>query len=194
MYQYFDNKLQKNSVNLAPGEFFVSGDDIIINTVLGSCVAVVLYDPKLKIAGLNHFMLAEAKHIQPGDNVFNIERYGLYAMEALLNGLMKLGSRRNQLQAKVFGGSSVLERIDNSRIDVGADNIRFAEQYLETENIPIISRDTGGVQARRIYLFPQTFRILLRRIKPSEELKTMMKEYKKDLEERKKDDGKTVIF
>ena len=191
MYRYFDNKLKKDTVNLAPGEYFVSGDDLVINTVLGSCVAVALYDPKLKIAGLNHFMLAESRTVPDPDSFFKIERYGLYAMEALLNGLMKLGSNRNSLQAKIFGGSSVLET--NNTLDIGADNIRFAEKYLETEKIPILNRDTGGTRARRIYLYPQSFRVLMRRIQPNEELSSMMENYKERLS-RNEEDGKAVIF
>ena len=194
MYEYFDNKFNKKIVNLAPGEFYVSGDDIIINTVLGSCVAVALYDPKLKIAGLNHFMLAEAKHLPELENVFRVERYGLYAMEALINGLMKLGSRRSSLQAKVFGGSSVLDRRDDSRLDIATDNILFAEKYLNAEKIPIINQDTAGTRARRIYLFPQTFRVLLRRVTPSEEFRKNMETYRKRLEEEKRGEDKTVLF
>lgn len=193
MHEYYDNKLKKQTINLAPGEFYVSRDDITINTVLGSCVAVVLYDPVLKAGGLNHFMLADAKLKIDLASMINVERYGLYAMEALLNGLIKLGCQKSRLQAKVFGGSAVLET-SNFQMAVGADNIRFAEEYLKTENIPIMNRDTGGEKARRIYFFPQTFRVLLRRVKVGDELSTAMSKYKINLEKKKKTDGDAVIF
>ncbi|HAK45014.1 MAG TPA: chemoreceptor glutamine deamidase CheD [Spirochaeta sp.] len=194
MYKYFDNKLKKDSVNLAPGEFFVSGDDIVINTVLGSCVSVALYDSERKIAGLNHFMLAEAKLRTESENIFNVERYGLNAMESLMTGLIKLGSSGKCLQAKIFGGSAVLETRGGGQMEIGADNISFAEKFLKAENIPVINRDTGGVRARRIYLYPQSFRILLRRVKPNVELRDLMDVYKHKLDETKNNDGTTVLF
>ena len=193
MYQYFDPKLNKNTINLAPGEYYVSGDDIIINTVLGSCVAVAFYDPQLKIGGLNHFMLAESKLEKTKiDNFLKIERYGLYAMEAVINEMIKRGSSKSRMKVKIFGGSAVLE--SGSHMDIGADNVRFAEKYLATEKIPIINRDTGGNRARRIYFYPQTFRLLMRRIQPTTELDRLMTEYKTKLAEKSKQRGDAVIF
>ncbi|MDC7226239.1 MAG: chemotaxis protein CheD [Spirochaetales bacterium] len=193
MYKYYDNTLKKESVNLAPGEFFVSSEDIIINTILGSCVAVALYDPELKAAGLNHFMLAESKTPHTAGSVFNIERYGLYAMDALINGFIKRGSRRSRLQAKIFGGSSVLES-SGGKMNIGADNIAFAEEYLSAENIPVINHDTGGDRARRIYLFPQSFRVLLRRIQPGSQLRRQMDSYRTRLEQIKGRGGDSILF
>ncbi len=192
MYNYFDNKLNKSSLNIAPGEYYATGEDIIINTVLGSCVSVALYDPVLKIAGLNHFMLAESKYIDHSDGFFKIERYGLYAMESLINSLIKLGGNKNRFQAKVFGGSRVLEGKES--MDIGGENIKFAEKFLEAERIPILNHDTGGNRARRIYLFPQSFRILMRRVMPSSELSELMKTYKEKLEKDSEQSGKTVLF
>lgn len=193
MYRYFDTKLKKNTVNLAPGEFFVSGDDMVINTVLGSCVAVAFYDPQLNIGGLNHFMLAESKVAKPKDgDLFKVERYGLYAMEAVLNEMMKSGSRKSRIQAKIFGGSRVLDSA--SHMDIGADNISFAEKYLAAEGIPVINQDTGGNRARRIYFYPRTFKILLRRVQPSVELRVLMTDYKQKLKTDSQRDGDVVIF
>ncbi len=192
MYSYFDTKFKKSSTNLAPGEFHVSGDDIIINTVLGSCVAVAIYDPELRISGLNHFMLAESNFQHQNESFFNIERYGLYAMEAVLNDMIKRGCRKGRLQAKIFGGSSVFET--RTKSNIGPANIEFAKLYLKTEKIPVISSDTGGEQARRIYLFPQTFKVLLRRIIPTKELTRQMQDYTKNLEHDAGSGSKTVIF
>ena len=192
MYSYFDTKFNKHSTNLAPGEYFVSGDDIIINTVLGSCVAVALHDPKLEISGLNHFMLAESNFQHRNESFFNIERYGLYAMEAVLNDMIKLGCKKERLRAKIFGGSSVFETRNKSNI--GPANIEFAELFLKTEKIPIVNSDTGGEQARRIYLFPRTFKVLLRRILPTRELSRQMQDYTEKLEHDAGIGSKTVLF
>ena len=141
MYWFFDGKLDKNIINLAPGEFYATGEDVIINTVLGSCVAVVLFDPQRRVGGLNHFMLAEAAANKKVDEYLKVERYGLYAMEALINEFLKLGSTRRNLKAKIFGGGKVLA--SQMRMNIGEDNIKFAEEYLAAEKIPIVSRDTN---------------------------------------------------
>ena len=192
MYKYYDNKLKRTTINIAPGEYYATDEDIIINTILGSCVAVALYDPVRRIAGLNHFMLAESKFKKPDESFIKIERYGLYAMEALINTIIKQGGSKHRLRAKIFGGSRILKT--NEKIDIGMQNILFAERYLETEGIPLLRSDTGGDRARRIYLFPQTFRVLLRRVYPTTELDLMMKKYLEKLGKDQDDRGKAVLF
>jgi chemotaxis protein CheD len=192
MYKYFDNRLKKPAVNLAPGEYYFSAEDLIINTVLGSCVSVVLYDPVLKAGGMNHFMLAESRGKIVENDYFKIERYGLYAMEALINEVLKHGGKKSRLMAKIFGGSRVLH--SNNKMDIGVDNIEFAERYLDAENIPIISRDTGGIRARRIYLYPQSFRILLKRVQRSTEFERAMEKYKAEVTKKAGQGSETVIF
>jgi chemotaxis protein CheD len=193
MYWFFDRKLDKNIINLAPGEFYVTGEDIVINTVLGSCVAVVLYDPQRKIGGLNHFMLAEAAANKRVDEYLKVERYGLYAMEALINEFLKLGSTRRNLKAKIFGGGKVLA--NQMQMNIGEDNIKFAEEYLAAEGIPVVVRDTGGTRARKIYLYPTTFRVLLKRLSPqTTQLEEQMKLYREKIKKKKDDEGTAVIF
>ncbi len=192
MYRYFDNRLKSEVINLAPGEYFVSKNDLLINTVLGSCVATVLFDPVLKAGGMNHFMLADVKAKSNIDSYFKIERYGLYAMESLINDFLKMGSKKSNLQAKVFGGSRVLET--QRTIEIGKENIQFAEEFLKTEKIPIINRDTGGRKARKIYLYTKDFRILLKRVNiRTTELDQQMEDYQKKLKE-KKDGGTPILF
>ncbi len=167
MYRHFNYFMEKEVFTIHPGEYYVSGEEVIISTVLGSCVAVVLYDPGIPMGGMNHFML-------PGDirsqsSIFETTpgKYGMYAMELLINAMLKGGAARSRLQAKVFGGGSVLtpnkglSRPEEHKIP--QDNVRFAERFLETEGIPILSRDTGGTQARKILMMPTTFKVLLKR-------------------------------
>ncbi|MFA6507341.1 MAG: chemotaxis protein CheD [Treponemataceae bacterium] len=146
-----------------PGEFLASSDDIIISTVLGSCVSVALRDAKEGIGGLNHFML-------PGyfDDRSHFEsqsaKYGMYAMELLINDLLDLGCRKDRLRAKVFGGGSVLGRGAERSNKVPKSNIDFAFDYLKTEGIPVECSDTGGNAARKILFFVRDGKVLLKRI------------------------------
>ncbi len=196
MYQYFDSKFQKQTMNIAPGEFFASGEDIMINTVLGSCVAVALTDPSIKFSGLNHFMLTKTvdmESIKSREKYFNLERYGVFAMEALINLLLKAGGRKSNFVAKVFGGSSVLET-KSSHMEIGKENIKFAFEFLKTERIPVAAEDTGGVLARKIYLDVKDFRVKVRKIKTDRtNLDRLMKEYKERLSGTE-DGGRVVLF
>ncbi len=160
MYSHYDGRFQKNVSIIHPGEFFSSPEDIIISTILGSCVAVALYDPVTRRSGLNHFMLPGEIHSR---EFFKEEsgRYGMFAMELLINDMLKQGCRRERLQAKVFGGGHVLHQTSSGNIP--ESNVRFALEFLETEKIPIVTRDVGGTEARKVLLFPQTFRVLLKR-------------------------------
>jgi len=121
---------------LHPGEFYASGADLIISTVLGSCIAVVFYDPVRRIGAMNHFMLPGT---QREDGYFNTEggKYGMYAMELAINEMLKLGARREQLRCKVFGGAHVLRGGSSNEASVPQNNINFAFNYLETEKITV---------------------------------------------------------
>lgn len=151
-------------VSVHPGEYYVTSEDEIISTVLGSCVAVAMFDPNRRVGGLNHFMLPgsldKQQFFMSGSG-----KYGMYAMEILISELMKAGAWRPALRAKVFGGGSVLRsRPGGSGKTIPQSNIDFAFQFLETEQIPIDSSDTGGVNARKILVFPRTMRVMLKRL------------------------------
>jgi chemotaxis protein CheD len=167
MYRHHSGKFDREIVTIHPGEYFASSDELIIATVLGSCIAVALYDRRLRFGGLNHFMLPGT--VRSSEQLLFSEtgKYGMFAMEHLVNEMMKLGSRRENLVAKVFGGGSVLRtgnRYDPNKASVSKSNIDFAFTYLETEGIPVDTSDVGGTEARKIYLFPDSFRVLLKRI------------------------------
>ena len=133
--------LQRRSI--ISGEYFAAATPTEITTGLGSCVAACLFDPQTRIGGMNHFMLPEAK------DAFGSARYGVHAMELLINAVMKLGGDRRRLRAKVFGGSNVLCQ-RHTASDVGGQNCRFIRQFLETEKIPVAAQRLGGNEPLRV--------------------------------------------
>lgn len=135
-------------VTVIQGEFKISTDtSVVMSTILGSCVAVCLFDPKAAVGGMNHFLLPGNAN-GPSDRL----RYGVHSMELLINGLLRSGARRPDLQAKVFGGSSMSKRHDT----IGSSNSEFAESFLREESIPCVSSSLGGNSARRIKFHPAT--------------------------------------
>ena len=144
-----------------PGEHFETGDDIAIGTLLGSCIAVAMYDPQTGVGGLNHFLLPNLRDPNVDYKSDDAGRYGVYAMAVLFNGLYALGARRKNLRAKVFGGGHVLHGTSSG--NVPESNIEFAFEFLENEHIPVESHDVGGVQARKVYLFPASGKVLMKR-------------------------------
>jgi chemotaxis protein CheD len=155
---YRDRQHEIDAVKILPGEFYVTGEDMGLVTVLGSCVAACIRDPQFGIGGMNHFMLPDG-----GDGmVSNSARYGAFAMELLINELVKLGARRNRLEAKVFGGGQVLRGFTATH--VGARNAAFVLQFLKTECIPLLAQDLLDDCPRKIYYFPQTGKVRVKRL------------------------------
>ncbi|MEJ8561285.1 chemotaxis protein CheD [Yoonia sp. GPGPB17] len=135
-------------ITIVQGDFAVSTNpDVIMSTVLGSCVAVCLYDPDAGVGGMNHFLLAGTGG-QRGRDL----RYGVNAMELLINRLLRAGAERHKLRAKLFGGA----RMTTHARDIGPSNANFAEEFLKQEGIPCISQSLGGEQARRVQFTPTT--------------------------------------
>jgi len=135
---------------LRPSNFYIVKECEVISTILGSCVAVCLRDTQKKIGGMNHFLLPYKSDDRlmhwPNDYQTEQLRYGDISMELLINELVAKGAQRNFLEAKIFGGASMIE----SSISVGECNITFAREYLATEEIPIVAEDIGGFNARKI--------------------------------------------
>jgi len=148
------------NVSIHIGEYHASKMGVIIETLLGSCVAVCLFDPVERIGGMNHILL-------PGKADFNhfdaAARYGVNAMELLINRILNLGGSRHMLKAKVFGGAHVVASISLAN-GVGRRNADFVLRFLEVENIPLLSQDLGGQDPRRIYFRTDTGEVLLKRI------------------------------
>ncbi|MES1973618.1 MAG: chemotaxis protein CheD [Pseudomonadota bacterium] len=137
-------------VNIIQGENAVSGEaGVVISTLLGSCVAACLYDDQARVGGMNHFLLGEpgADHKpRPGD----MQRYGVHAMELLINEMMSRGAMRNRLRAHLYGGANIISGLGA----IGTGNAAFARRFMETEGIAIGHCDLGGSSARKIDFMP----------------------------------------
>src|SRR5690606_2549340 len=134
---YFDSAFQCPAVKVLPNEYYLAaGEDILISTVLGSCGAACIRDPHTGVSTMNHFMLPEGDIEAPASATM---RYGAYAMEVLINELLKAGAARERLEAKVFGGGAVLSAMQ--QMNIGERNARFVLNYLRLEGIPVLAQD-----------------------------------------------------
>jgi chemotaxis protein CheD len=152
---YRDHHFNQDSVKVLPGEYYVSQEDMMIVTVLGSCIAACIWDPKMRVGGMNHFMLPDGGSDTSG-------RYGSYAMELLINEMIKLGARREWMQAKVFGGGQVMHSF--TTMNVGERNTQFVLDYLQTERIAIVSKDVLDIHPRKVCYFPTTGKAMVKRL------------------------------
>lgn len=160
---YFDRGFNCQAVKILPGEFHVTDRDMLLVTTLGSCVAACIRDVKSGIGGINHFMLPEGGSADSAAPVSLSARYGTFAMEVLINELIKLGARRNHLEAKVFGGGNVLKGMTIT--NVGERNAQFVKQFLALERIPIAAMDLMEDYPRKVYFFPRTGRVLVKKLR-----------------------------
>jgi len=159
---YFDREFGKQAIKLLPNEYYVTGDDVVLTTVLGSCVAACIRDEQAGVGGMNHFMLPDDEGAGADRMLSPSMRYGCYALEVLVNELLKLGARRERLEAKVFGGGAVLANM--TTLNIGDRNADFVLRYLKTENIRVAAQDLRGPHARRVSYFPHSGLALVRRL------------------------------
>jgi chemotaxis protein CheD len=163
--RYWDPGCDRWSAKILPGEYFVTRNDEAITTVLGSCIAACIRDPAVRIGGMNHFMLPEDNSAGKSSWIDGpgglATRYGSYAMESLINELMKLGACRDRFEVKLFGGGKIL----SSMTDVGRKNIVFARSFLKLEGFKIAAEDVGDVYPRRVVYFPATGVVKLKRLR-----------------------------
>ena len=127
----------------------VSEPGVMISTLLGSCVAVCLYDPIAKVGGMNHFLLGEPSEGQ-AVSAIDMQRYGVHAMELLINGMMGKGASRARLRAHIYGGANIISGLGS----IGSSNAAFARRFMETEAITIGHCDVGGTLARKVEFLP----------------------------------------
>lgn len=156
--RYFDKQFQLETAKLLPGQYHAAASDVAIVTVLGSCVSACLWDPVRHVGGMNHFML-------PGDGNRGGKdggRLGVYAMEVVMNEMVKLGADKRRLVAKVFGGASVLQGMD--ALNIGNQNGAFVLQFLKEEEIPVVAQDLYDVCPRKVYFFPRSGKVRVRRL------------------------------
>lgn len=157
---YFDRHFGRMAARVLPGEYYFTGTDMVILTVLGSCVSACIRDRETGVGGMNHFMLPGGG----GDDgpASASMRYGAMAMEILINQLLKAGAQRGRLEAKVFGGGRVLAGME--ALNVGERNAQFVRDYLRAENIPVLAADLNDTCPRKIAYFPTTGRALVRKL------------------------------
>jgi len=163
---YWDKQREMVVAKILPGEFYMTIDNIAIATTLGSCISACIWDCRVKIGGMNHFMLPatdkEAHEVNWGqrEKVGDATRYGNFAMEHLINTILRCGGRRNNLKVKLFGGGKILTQMS----DVGQRNIDFVYGYLAQENIAIESTDLGDVYPRKVLFEPNSGRAFVKRL------------------------------
>ena len=156
---YYDKQFDREAVKILPGQYYAAGRDMLIVTVLGSCVSACLWDPLKRVGGMNHFMLPGNAQAGPAADA---ARMGVYAMELLINRMLKLGAERGRLVAKVFGGASVLEGMD--ALNIGSQNSAFVIEFLREEGIAVAAQDLYDVCPRKVYFFPHTGKVMVKKL------------------------------
>ena len=159
---YFDARYKMFMTKVFPGEYFASKKPAGVMTILGSCVSVCLFDRKNKIGGMNHFMLP-IKNDNAKDGLLE-GRYGVYAMELLINKMMQLGSCKKDLEAKVFGGGKIM-----GFSSVGEKNSKFALEFLEKEGINVVAKDIGAEYSRKLVFMTETGQVKVRYVSSSDD-------------------------
>ena len=163
--RYLDRGWGIIAAKILPGEYYVTQENELITTVLGSCVSACIRVKELGIGGMNHFMLPESnikKLQQCGEAIVGIStRYGNYAMEHLINTILINGGKRRNLEVKVFGGGKIIPTLT----DVGVRNIDFVLDYIEQEGLKLLSQDLGDIYPRKIIYFPKTGKVGMKKIK-----------------------------
>jgi chemotaxis protein CheD len=151
---WYEPQFANEAVKVLPGEYFVYNEDILIMTTLGSCIAACLWDRQAKIGGMNHFMLPEGA----GES----GRYGSFAMELLINEMLKLGATRSSMEAKVFGGGQVISGMNS--MNVGERNTAFVLDYLKAERIQVVSKDVLDIYPRKVCFLPASGKAMVKRL------------------------------
>lgn len=163
--RFWDNNKKLFVAKILPGEFYVTREHEAVATTLGSCVSACIWDEGAGIGGMNHFMLPitdkRSADVIWGNVSSDATRYGNYAMEHLINEILKNGGERSKLKAKVFGGGKILQQMN----DVGSGNASFVVDYLRTENIPLVAQDLNGYQPRKVYFEPFSGRVMIKKLR-----------------------------
>jgi len=154
--RYRERAFDTPAIRVLPGEFHATREDIALTTTLGSCIAACIDDPVARVGGMNHFMLPDGAGARAGGSASESARFGVFAMEVLLNRLYAMGASRRRLRARVFGGAHVLPGVSASR--VGSRNAEFVRDFLRQESIELIGERLDGSDALKVCFFPATGR------------------------------------
>lgn len=160
---YYDRTFDCNAAKISPGEYYFTDKDMVIVTVLGSCVSACIRDNVSGIGGMNHFMLPDGGSADKDSPVSESMRYGTYAMEVLINQLLRNGARRENLEAKIFGGGNVLKSF--TTMNVGDRNAAFVRKFLKEERIRVTGEDLLDIYPRKVYYFPKTGKVLVKKLR-----------------------------
>ncbi len=162
--RYWDREREIIAAKILPGEYYVTQENELITTVLGSCVSACIRDKESGIGGMNHFMLPQTTfgHLKKGsEEIIGLaSRYGNFAMEHLINTILSNGGKRKNLEVKVFGGGKIIPTLT----DVGMKNIDFVLGYINEEGLKLLSQDLGDIYPRKIIFFPKTGRVSMKKI------------------------------
>ena len=182
----------KQHIRIHIGEYYASCHPVLISTLLGSCVAVCMFDPVSRIGGMNHILLPGKPDLKHFDMS---ARYGINAMELLINRIMNLGGERHRLVAKVFGGARILPAIPAENC-MGRKNVGFVLEFLKTESFRVVSRDVGGIQSRRVYFHSDTGDVFLKRGQPfrADDIVIMERKMKERISRQIRKPGDVTIF
>lgn len=178
MRRYYDQNFEVTVVKIISGDFYVTDEpNEMIVTILGSCVAACIRDPIAGVGGMNHFLLPGNKHGIAAEDAST--RYGSFAMEKLINEILKKGGLRNRLEIKLFGGGNVIE----SSAKIGDSNAQFVRDYLRDEGLTYVAEDLGGTYPRRVHYFPDTGKVMVRKLYRKEDYAVIEEEkrYEKTL-------------
>jgi chemotaxis protein CheD len=163
--RYWDREHGLVAAKILPGEYYVTNGNELVTTVLGSCVSACIRDRIFGIGGMNHFMLPVSDSGSWGglskDIAGTATRYGNYAMEHMINEILKNGGHRRNLEVKVFGGGQIID----SMTDIGERNIRFVQEYLAMEGLNLVGQDLGDIYPRKVVFFPATGRVRIKKLK-----------------------------
>ena len=165
--RYWDPVHDLYAAKILPGEYYVTINDEAVVTVLGSCVSACVRDRVFGIGGMNHFMLPgsaggeRASDSWKSSDTSASTRYGNFAMEHLINDILKNGGRRNNLEVKIFGGGKILAQMT----DIGQRNISFVYDYIRTENLKLVAEDVGDIYPRKVYFFPSTGKVRVKKLR-----------------------------
>lgn len=154
---YWSDKWNCPAIKISPGEYQVTSEPVVLTTILGSCIAACIHDPVNHSGGMNHFMLPHQSNIDDQNRPL---RYGLFAMETLINEMMKQGSLRSDLVLKVCGGGDMMQ----GKTDIGDQNIEFIQDFITRDGLNLKASDLGGSQPRRVAYFPTTGRLFISKL------------------------------
>ena len=162
--RYWDGRHQSVAAKILPGEYYVTSGRELITTVLGSCVSACIRDRVIGVGGMNHFLLplSNGETWSSKTEIVSLaNRYGNYAMEHMINDILKNGGHKNNLEIKIFGGSQIIQGMTN----IGESNIKFVRNYVALEGLDIVAADVGGTNPRKVVYFPHSGKVMVKRIR-----------------------------